>query len=74
MARGTFHGYVVSLTCGMAAVAALGCKEDRPTEPTIQTKNADTPSEEAGLGRLHHIVVIYPENHSFDNLYGIPAR
>ena len=29
MARGTFHGYVVSLTCGMAAVAALGCKTRR---------------------------------------------
>ena len=22
------------------------------------------------LGRFHHLVVIYQENHSFDNLYG----
>ncbi len=34
-------------------------------------------AEEEGFGRLHdhgHIVVIYQENHSFDNLYGLWGR
>ena len=29
------------------------------------------PGPRGGLQRIEHIVVIYPENHSFDNLYGM---
>lgn len=32
---------------------------------------ASNTSTEAGLGRIENIVVIYLENHSFDNLYGL---
>ena len=31
---------------------------------------APTASAKRGLGDINHFVVIYEENHSFDNLYG----
>lgn len=33
--------------------------------------NAGVPGPAAGLEKINHIVVIYLENHSFDNLYGL---
>jgi phospholipase C len=48
-----------SLKALMAAVllgaAFTGCKKDK---------------QEAGINKVNHVVVIYLENHSFDNLYG----
>ena len=32
---------------------------------------AAAPADRAGLGKIEHIVVIYAENRSFDNLYGL---
>lgn len=36
------------------------------------SKDSDTPSQTAptGINKVNHVVVIYLENHSFDNLYG----
>ena len=36
-----------------------------------QTTNYPTPTPVAGLDKINHIVVIYLENRSFDNLYGL---
>ena len=71
MARGRFHGHMIGLAIVMAAVSISACKQDRPTEPAtgLQAKSEGQGSE-AGLGRIQHVVVIYLENHSFDNLYG----
>ena len=60
-----------------AAVAALvlaGCQRDEVTQPPSAVVQADRHSEDGdrvpGFDRLKHVVVIYLENHSFDNLYG----
>jgi len=63
----------VAMMAGVVAVLVLsGCQQDRPTEPTngVEARREGQGSEDAGLNRLHHLVVIYLENHSFDNLYG----
>jgi phospholipase C len=36
----------------------------------ISCKNKNTPEAEAAINKVGHVVVIYLENHSFDNLYG----
>ncbi len=51
----------------LAAIAA--CNEPAAPRPTITADRAAVPAA-TGLDRLQHIVVIYLENHSFDNLYG----
>src|SRR6195952_1332970 len=33
-------------------------------------KNNNTSTSSAGINKVNHVVVIYMENHSFDNLYG----
>lgn len=47
----------------VAAMFAAGCSDDAGTAPN--PLNTAT-----GLSKLNHIVVLYMENHSFDNLYG----
>src|SRR3954471_16197158 len=49
---------VLTLGSGLATVLAMG--------PGLATAQAAP----TGLGAINHIVVIYEENHSFDNLYG----
>src|SRR6266480_58793 len=49
---------VLTLSSGLATVLAMG-----PGLATVQ-------AAPTGLGAINHIVVIYEENHSFDNLYG----
>src|SRR5438045_6818596 len=49
---------VLTLSSGLATVLAMG-----PGLATVQ-------AAPTGLGKIKHIVVIYEENHSFDNLYG----
>jgi phospholipase C len=49
---------VLTLAAGVATVLATG-----PATVTVQAKQDP-------LGDINHIVVIYEENHSFDNLYG----
>ena len=48
-----------------------------PSDGAADTTPADAPSDHSadvaapqGLAKINHIVVIYMENHSFDNLYG----
>src|SRR5437867_3585474 len=48
----------LTLASGLATILAMG--------PGLATAQA----EPTGLGAINHIVVIYEENHSFDNLYG----
>jgi phospholipase C len=57
----------------LASLALIACQGERPTSPAhalsadrrqIETPKAKVPD------RLQHLVVIYLENHSFDNLYG----
>jgi phospholipase C len=47
------------------AVAAMAAIAGGPAIGIVQASNADN-----GLSTINHIVVIYEENHSFDNLYG----
>ena len=49
---------VLTLSSGLATVLAMG-----PGLATVQ-------AAPTGLGAINHIVVIYEENHSFDNLFG----
>jgi phospholipase C len=67
-----------ALSVGTAALFALAaCSPDATTHPLAPTtalasdvtNGADAANGE-GLARLKNIVVIYLENHSFDNLYG----
>jgi acid phosphatase len=51
-------GRVLTLATGLATAIAAG--------PGLATASAAP----TGLGAVNHIVVIYEENHSFDNLYG----
>jgi len=53
---------VLTLGSGLATVLAMG--------PGLATAQAAP----TGLGAINHIVVIYEENHSFDNLYGLWGR
>jgi phospholipase C len=70
----------ISLAAGIL-FALAACSPDTTTNPAAPSasrvandkaaRNADDlTGEGAGLRRLKHIVVIYLENHSFDNLYG----
>ena len=71
MAPGKFRGRMAMMAGVLVVVAAaFGCQQDRPTEPDLALQAKSAACDDAGLGRLHHIVVIYLENHSFDNLYG----
>ena len=60
----------------LVALAFAACEPDRVAQPTVpsaaRTANADDRGrdDEKGLRKLDHIVVIYLENRSFDNLYG----
>lgn len=58
----------MSRTLGRVLTAAFGSLVAIATGPAIssvQASNADN-----GLSTINHIVVVYEENHSFDNLYG----
>lgn len=56
-----------STLCAVIAAAFLaGCTGSRHAE---RTKTAKLPGLE-GIEKVNHVVVIYMENHSFDNLYG----
>src|SRR5262249_50065295 len=70
MARRRIYDPMIGLACILAAVSFSACNDDRSTEPTRTLQAAQQPGSDAQLGRLQHIVVIYLENHSFDNLYG----
>jgi phospholipase C len=61
----------------LGALGVAGCDADHATQPpaagrTLAAVRVDDPGRagDAGLRQLEHIVVIYLENRSFDNLYG----
>jgi phospholipase C len=49
---------------------AVGCADTGRTSPTSPA-SAVTATPSAAIGKVGHLVVIYAENHSFDNLYGL---
>src|ERR1041385_3348403 len=59
------------LAFALAWLAIAACSEPAAPRPTLAAERAAPPGDNVpGLDRLQHIVVIYLENHSFDNLYG----
>ena len=61
----------VSLAAGPAMVsAAAQAKPPRATAGAAATAKPGTRAIRPGLDQIQHIVVIYLENHSFDNLFG----
>jgi len=55
----------------LLALAAVACQQDGSMDaPTALSADRRAAAADAGVRRLQHIVVIYLENHSFDNLYG----
>src|SRR5712691_1841892 len=52
------------LTLATASLLAIAA------EPVFVPVQAGTEDDAGGLAKINHIVVIYEENHSFDNLYG----
>src|SRR5260370_16894919 len=51
--------------------AIAACSEPAAPRATLVADRAQAQADSVpGLDRLQHIVVIYLENHSFDNLYG----
>ena len=51
---------------GCAALLRVGCRNHRRRGPTRRSARRGP----ALAGGFKHLVVIYEENHSFDNLYG----
>jgi phospholipase C len=65
------RGHLATTACVLAVLTGGACSKNPPIEPPTarQDKGTGRP-DEGGLDRLQHLVVIYLENHSFDNLYG----
>jgi len=66
--------WLLPLTCTLTALSLIACQRDQTTAPLQTLSAARRGADEAGGSRLpdrlQHVVVIYLENHSFDNLYG----
>ena len=67
----------LAMLAALGALGIMGCEPDHATQPgaadrVLAAARLDDPGRagDAGLRQLDHIVVIYLENHSFDNLYG----
>jgi phospholipase C len=69
------YGKAVLFCAALSGVVLASCQDQRTTAPTtslsqpsaeLNRSDADT----KGLDKIQHVVVIYLENHSFDNLYG----
>src|SRR6267378_5655607 len=65
---------LVPIACVLASLAIVGCQRDQPVAPPQPSLRAERSGNEIRdtkiPDRLQHLVVIYLENHSFDNLYG----
>jgi phospholipase C len=59
---------VLTLASISAAVCVLSAS---PSSLRAADNDDDDNGIPEGLGRIHNIIVIYQENHSFDNLYGL---
>ncbi len=74
---GPFKGLAL-LGVASVGMAFGGCKSDDVTTPAAPSLKTDAKVDDAfgrrdavpGLHRLKHVIVIYLENHGFDNLYG----
>ena len=70
------HIWAAGVAGAAALIVAAGCQKDQVTEPVASPALervgdvANAMGGDRGIDRLHHVVVIYLENHSFDNLYG----
>jgi phospholipase C len=63
----------VPLTATLASLALIGCRREQPTaaSPSIVAERSSLQTRDGRIpDRLQHLVIIYLENHSFDNLYG----
>jgi phospholipase C len=54
----------------LVLLGLASCEDQTPPTPIENTVNNLSADREHGPGRLQHLVVIYLENRSFDNLYG----
>jgi phospholipase C len=63
---------LIPLACTLASLALIGCQREQATAPAALSAERRSAGEEDSRipRRLQHLVVIYLENHSFDNLYG----
>jgi phospholipase C len=65
-----------SAVAALVALAFVGCDSERMADPASDpsplaaARVHDQQGNDEGLDRLDHLVVIYLENRSFDNLYG----
>ncbi|HUC41208.1 MAG TPA: alkaline phosphatase family protein, partial [Gemmatimonadales bacterium] len=64
---------LIPLACTLSSLWLIACQREQSTAP-VQTPLAERRGADEGNGRipgrLQHLVVIYLENRSFDNLYG----
>ena len=61
------------VTAALATAAFAACEPPQPTEPgrlTARSTVEPRSDEDRALRQLDHIIVIYLENRSFDNVYG----
>ncbi len=61
---------MASFASTRATFAAMGLMGALSLGLTSCSKDATTSSNPTGINKINHVVVIYMENHSFDNLYG----
>jgi acid phosphatase len=61
-------GQRVAANPGVRSVLGTRCPEPSAVAPVTE---ADLADGRAALSKINHFVVIYMENHSFDNLYGL---
>jgi len=65
--------WLFPLVCALTSLVLTACQPDEAAAPAPSLSaarlNPDAPAARIP-GRLQHLVVIYLENHSFDNLYG----
>jgi len=60
------YSFIFKMVAGVIIFISGGCSRD------LQTQKADSEevSDLKSIKKVNHVVVIYMENHSFDNLYG----
>src|SRR6266496_376156 len=65
--------WLFPLACALTSLVLTACRPDEPAAPapslSAERLNPDAPAARIPA-RLQHLVVIYLENRSFDNLYG----
>ncbi len=65
--------WLFQLACALTSLVLTACRPDEPAAPapslSAERLNPDAPAARIPA-RLQHLVVIYLENRSFDNLYG----